>query len=42
MAEQVQRTEGPLAPPGFKAWIIQSVANRSTDYIIVDPKDQDR
>ena len=42
MAEPVQRTENPLAPPGFKAWIIQPVVSRYTDYIIVAPKDLDK
>jgi hypothetical protein len=35
----VKRTEAPLAPPGFKAWIIQSVASHYTDYITLAPKD---
>jgi hypothetical protein len=28
-----------LAPPGFKAWIIQPVASRYTDYIIMASKE---
>ena len=35
----VQRTETFLASPGFKPWIIQPVASRYTDYIILAPKD---